>query len=111
MIPTDATPSPSDGATCHDREPKARPAPIAAAANRDRHTKRRSIIGGLLARAEERARFDDLAFLAKVQSATLDELQQLVPLCFRSSAPAWRRVAVRRAIARQLADDLRTRPG
>lgn len=102
-----ATPTLVDGATCHDRERTARPAPVAA---RDERTKRRSIIGGLLARAEERARFDDLAFLEKVQTATLDELHQLVPSCFRASSPAWRRVAVRRAIARQLADNLATQP-
>ena len=97
-----------DGATCHGRERKARPE--ARTPVREERTKRRGLISSLLARAEERARCDDLAFLAKVQGATLEELQELVPLCFRPSSPVWRRVVVRRALARKLAGDLPTRP-
>lgn len=53
-------------------------------------------------RANAGARHDDLRFLARLRSATLAELEQM--LRDHRKAPEWKRVAIQRALRRVTAE-------
>lgn len=61
-------------------------------------------------RTRERRRQADIAFLAKLRTATLDELRELGRHHAHKKTPRWKQIAIERAIARlQSSDRVRDR--